>query len=118
MTGMVADRVKETSTTTGTGNVTLAGAVTQFQTFNTAFGTNVYFYYCIVDGNGTAWEVGRGYLSASTTLVRSVVLASTNSNAAINLSANTHTVFNTISADLIEDINGKILSTSQGMNLP
>lgn len=117
-TSIVADRVKETTSTTGTGNVTLAGAATGFQTFNTAFGTNVNFYYCITDANGTGWEVGRGYLSASTTLVRSVVLASTNSNNAISLSAGTHTVFCTIAADLVENLNGKMLAAATGMNLP
>lgn len=118
MAGLVADRVKETTNTTGTGSLTLAGAVAQFQTFNAAFGTNVYFYYCIVDADGTDWEVGRGYLSASTTLVRSIVQASSNSNAAISLSSGTHTVFSTIAADMVEDLNGKILATSTGMNMP
>jgi hypothetical protein len=118
MTGVVADRVKETTTTSGTGNITLAGAVASFQTFNAAFNTNVYFYYCIVDADGVDWEVGRGYLSGSTTLVRSVILASSNSNTVVSLSAGTHSIFSTIPADLIEDLNGKILSTITGMNLP
>ena len=88
------DRVKETTTTTGTGNVTLGGAVTGFQTFNTAFGQNVQFEYFIeaVDANGVPtgdWEVGDGYLSASTTLVRDQVRRSSNSNAAVNFSAGT-----------------------------
>jgi len=89
----VADRVKETSTTTGTGSLTLAGAATGFQSFNTAFGLNKWIYYCIEDANGSAWEVGKGYLSGTTTLVRSIVLQSSNSDALINLSAGTHTVF-------------------------
>jgi len=118
VSGLVADRVKETTSTTGTGNLSLSGAVAQFQTFNSAFGTNVYFYYCITDGNGTSWEVGRGYLSGSTTLVRAYVQVSTNSNSAISLSSNTHTVFSTIAADLIEDLNGKIIAIATGMNLP
>ena len=117
-TALVADRVKETSTTTGTGTLTLAGAATQFQSFNTAFGLNQTFFYCILDGNGTAWEVGRGYLSGSTSLVRSYIQASTNSNNAISLSANTHTVFCTIAADLIENLNGKMLTTVSGWNMP
>lgn len=118
MTGVVADRVKETTTTTGTGSITTLGAVTGFQTFNTAFGTNVYFYYCITDVNGTGWEVGRGYLSASTTLVRSVILASSAANAAITLSAGTHSVFSTIPADLIENLSGKMLAVATVLNLP
>lgn len=117
MSALVADRVKETTTTTGTGDVTLAGAVSQFRTFNAAFGTNVWFYYCIQDANGAAYEVGRGYLSGSTTLVRSVIFVSSNSNAVVSLSAGTHTVFCTLAADLFGDVNGKILATSSGLNL-
>lgn len=102
-----ADRVKETSTTTGTGNLTLAGAATGFQTFNTAFGngaTGLSFYYCIeaVDGSGNPsgnWEVGLGHLSASTTLVRDQILSnSAGTTAAINLSAGTVNVFCTMPA--------------------
>mgnify|MGYP007031187138 CR=1 FL=1 len=98
-----ADRVKDTTTTTGTGNITLSGtAPTGYQSFNTAFGTNVYFYYAIV---GTSeWEVGRGYLSASTTLVRNQVYASTNANAAVNFSSGSKDVFNTIPAQLMKDV--------------
>ena len=87
--GIFRDRVKETSTTTGTGDFTLAGAVSQFQSFNSAFGTSVVFYYCIVGQSGTEWEVGEGILSASTTLVRSEVRASSNSNALVSFSAGT-----------------------------
>lgn len=118
MTALVADRVKETTTTTGTGDLTLAGAVSQFRTFNAAFGTNAWFYYCIQDADGAAYEVGRGYLSGSTTLVRSVVFVSSNSNAAVTLSAGTHTVFCTLAADLFRDLSGKTLSTVSGLNLP
>lgn len=114
----VADRVKETTTTTGTGTLTLAGAVSGFQTFNSAKGLSTYFYYCILDANGTAWEVGRGYLSGSTSLVRDVILASSNSNNAINLSAGTHTVFITIPADAHEDLNGQMYASARGMDMP
>lgn len=86
-----SDRVKETTTTTGTGNITLAGAVSGFETFNTAFGTSVNLYYAIV--GTTEWEVGLGHLSASTTLVRDTVLASSNSDTAVNFSSGTKQVF-------------------------
>ncbi len=89
-------RVKETTVTTGTGNITLAGAPTGFQTFNTAFGTGVYFYYAI-EGGGE-WEEGEGHLSAATTLVRDTVRFSSNSNAAVNFSAGTKNVFCTLPA--------------------
>ena len=57
---VIADRVKETSTTTGTGTLSLAGAVDGFQSFVAGVGTTNVTYYTIVDGNGTAWEVGYG----------------------------------------------------------
>ena len=90
------DRVKETTTTTGTGNITLAGAATGFQSFNTAFRVAPPFYYTIA--LGAEWEVGIGHLSGSTTLVRDVVYASTNSNALVSFSAGTKDVFCTIPA--------------------
>lgn len=73
---VVADRVKETTTTTGQGTVTLAGAVTGFQSFAAIGNANTTFY-CIA-GQGTAeWEVGIGtYTSSGTTLSRDTVLAS------------------------------------------
>lgn len=98
------DRVKDTSTTTGTGNVTLSGTPpTGFVDFDAAFGTaGQRFAYCI-DSGGAEWEVGIGYLSASTTLVREEVTASSNAGAAVNFSAGTKTVFNTIHARFISD---------------
>ncbi len=66
---LLNNRVHETSTTTGTGNITLAGAVSAMQSFNSAFGLNRRFTYWI-DNGGTEWETGIGYLSGTTTLVR------------------------------------------------
>lgn len=116
--GTVADRVKETSTTTGAGNLTLAGAATAFRTFNTAIGVGPNFYYTLLDANGTAWETGGGYLSNSTTLVRARVHKSTNANAAISLSAGTHTVFCSLNADPIKDIQGKSYASARGYDMP
>lgn len=90
------DRVKETTTTTGTGDITLAGAATGFMTFAAEFATNEAFYYCIT--GGSEWEVGEGYLSGSTTLVRSSVRASSNSDAPVTFSAGTKDVFCTVPA--------------------
>lgn len=101
--GAVADRVKETTTTTGTGDITLAGAVSQYVSFNTAFGTNKFFYYCIAGQTGSEWEVGEGYLSGSTTLVRAEIYASSNSGALVNFSAGTKDIFCTVPAVEIID---------------
>lgn len=94
---MYRDRVKETTTTTGTGAVTLAGASTGFQSFNTAFAVGPGFYYTITDN--TDWEVGLGHLSASTTLVRDTVMASSNANALVNFAAGSKDVYNTFPAN-------------------
>ncbi len=73
---VLADRVKETTTTTGTGTVTLAGAVTGFQSFSTIGNANTTYY--TIAGQGTSeWEVGIGtYTASGTTLSRDTVLAS------------------------------------------
>lgn len=87
----ILDRVRETTTTTGTGTLTLAGAVTGFQSF-AAVGNGNTCYYCVTDG--TNWEVGLGtYTSSGTTLARTTVLASSNSNAAVSFAAGTKQVF-------------------------
>ena len=117
--GIVADRVKETTTTTGTGNITLAGAATGgFRTFNTAIGQGVQFYYALLDANGTGWETGCGYLTGSTTMVRDRVHQSSNSGSAISLSSGTHTVFCSLTADPIRDLQGKSYASARGFDMP
>ena len=93
MAFVLADRVRETTTTTGTGTVTLGGAVTGFQSFS-AIGNANNTYYAIA-GQGTAeWEVGIGtYTASGTTLSRNTVLASSNSGSLVNFSAGTKDVF-------------------------
>ena len=80
---ILKDRVQETSTTTGTGTLTLAGAVTQFQTFSSAVGNGNTTYYTIYNAGGTQWEVGVGTVGAGT-LSRDTVLASSNANALVS----------------------------------
>jgi len=88
----VADRVKETSTTTGTGTITLAGAVAGYRTFTSAFATGEVVEYCITDD--TDWEVGRGaFTTSGTTLARTVIHASSNAGAAVNWAAGTRSVW-------------------------
>jgi hypothetical protein len=90
---VLKDRVKETTSTTGTGSVTLAGASTGFQTFNSAIGVGNTTYYCIAGQGTSEWEVGVGTLSASTTLARTTVLASSNAGSLVTFSAGTKDVF-------------------------
>jgi len=92
---VVKDRVRETSTTTGTGTFTLAGAVTGFQTFSSAIGNTNTTYYTIT--NGAEWETGIGTVGAGT-LNRTTVLASSNSGSAVTFTAGTKDVFVTYPA--------------------
>jgi hypothetical protein len=96
---VIADRVLETTTTTGTGAVTLAGAQTGYQSFGTAIGNGNTTYYTIVVDGGTDWEVGIGtYTSSGTSLSRDTVLASSNSGNLVNFGAGTKNVFVTYPA--------------------
>ena len=91
---VVKDRVKETSATTGTGTLTLAGAVTGFQAFSSALSNGDTTYYAIFESSTGAWEVGLGtFTLGSTTLARTTVLASSNAGSAINLTAGNAEVF-------------------------
>ena len=94
------DRVKETTTTTSTGTVTLAGAATGYQSFS-AVGNGNNTYYCIAGQTSSEWEVGTGtYTSSGTTLSRDTVLASRNAGALVNFSAGTKDVFVTYPAEV------------------
>ena len=93
----IHDRVMETSTTTGTGNVTVAGAVAGFQTFGSRYATNDTFPYFIegVDAGGAPtgeWETGIGTYNGSNVVARTTVIYSSNSDAAVNFSSGTKRV--------------------------
>ena len=93
MAFVLADRVKETTTTTGTGTVTLLGASTGYQSFS-AIGNGNTTYYTIAGQTSSEWEVGIGtYTSSGTTLSRTTVLSSSNSGSLVNFSAGTKDVF-------------------------
>ena len=99
MAFVLADRVKETTTTTGTGTVTLLGASTGYQSFS-AIGNGNTTYYTIAGQTGSEWEVGIGtYTSSGTTLARTTVIASSNSGSLVNFSAGTKDVFVTYPAE-------------------
>jgi hypothetical protein len=93
---VLADRVQEVTTTTGTGTVTLAGATTGFQSFS-VIGNGNTTYYTI--SGGSEWEVGIGtYTSSGTTLSRDTVLASSNGGSLVSFSAGSKNVFVTYPA--------------------
>jgi hypothetical protein len=98
---VVRDRVKETTTTTGQGTVTLLGAATGFQSFS-AIGNANNTYYTIAGQTGSEWEVGIGtYTASGTTLSRDTVLASSaGGTTKTNFSAGTKDVFVTYPATM------------------
>ena len=100
MAFVIADRVRETTTTTGTGAVTLAGAYISFQSFSTAIGNGNNTYYTIASASSGEWEVGIGtYTSSTNSLSRDTILASSNSGSAVNFSAGSKDVFVTQPAE-------------------
>jgi hypothetical protein len=93
MAFVLADRVKETTTTTGSGTITLLGASTGYQSFS-AIGDANSTYYTIAGQQNSEWEVGIGtYTSSGTTLSRDTILASSNSGLVVTFSAGTKDVF-------------------------
>jgi hypothetical protein len=96
---VVKDRVRETTTTTGTGTITLGGAATGFQSFSVIGDSNTTFY-TIQLSNTNEWEVGIGtYTLSGTTLSRDTILESSNSGSAVNFSAGSKDVFVTYPAE-------------------
>ena len=107
----IADRVKETTTTTSTGTYTLAGAVDGFQSFAAVGDGNTTYYACT---DGTDYEVGVGsYTASGTTLSRVTILESSNSDAAVNWGAGTKEIFVTVPAEkyLVRDASGNVSLT-------
>lgn len=95
---VVKDRVRETTSSTGTGTITLAGAAPGFQSFAVIGNANT-TYYAIVDASTGAWEVGIGtYTASGTTLSRDTILESSNGGAAVNFAAGVKDVFVTYPA--------------------
>ena len=113
MTFVVADRVKETTTTTGTGTITLLGAATGYQSFAVIGNANL-TYYTIAGQTGSEWEVGIGtYTSSGTTLARTTVLANSSGTqpSALSFSAGTKDVFVTYPAG-VSSTNGVMVQST------
>lgn len=96
-----ADRVLETTTTTGTGALTLGGAIAGFRTFASVFRPETQVYYTISDNLGN-WEVGSGTFNA--VLRRERIIASSNACLLVNLPAGTKSVFVTQPATAVADM--------------
>lgn len=99
MAHKLADRVKETTTATGTGNLALDGAISGFAPFSDRFSTNDTFFYCIQHQSADQWETGYGVLQAGPAIARSVIFATSDDTtgaptfAPVNFSAGTKEIF-------------------------
>ena len=93
MAFVIADRVRESSTTTGTGSIALGGAVTGYQTFGSVLTTADTTYYTIADQGGANWEVGIGTFTSPSTLARTTILSSSNGGSIVTFTAGTKDVF-------------------------
>lgn len=102
MAHIIDDRVRETSTTTGTGSLTLAGVVAGYQSFDDAMANGDTCFYCIK--MGSAWEVGLGTYSSSSVLARTTVYSSSNGDAAVNFTSGTKDVFITMPACFLHPV--------------
>ena len=122
MAHVTADRVKDSTTTTGTGNVTLSGAAPSgFQTFGAVMANSDTCFYTIADQSGSNWEVGLGtYVSATPAVARTTVIASSNANALVNFGAGTKDVFLTAPAIKFaqEDNTGTVVLPDFGTSAP
>ena len=100
MAFVLNDRVKETSTSTGTGTINLAGAETGFETFVSGVGTTNNTLYCISHDGTNEFEVGIGTVTDASpdTLSRDTIISSSNSDNAVAFTAGTKTVFCTYPA--------------------
>lgn len=115
----IADRVRDTTTSTGTGAITLSGtAPSGFRTFAAAFGAgNSSVAYCIDDGAGS-WEVGYGTFNGTTGLTRDIIRASSNAGNPVNFGAGTKNVFCTANSNLIERSGLGVDMAVRGLALP
>ena len=117
---VINDRVKETTTTTGTGTLNLAGAVTGFETFVAGVGDGNTTYYAITLPGTAEFEVGLGTITDASpdTLARTTIISSSNSDSAVDFSAGTKTIFCTLPASktVFLDASGNIVAAN-GSNL-
>ena len=115
MAFVLSDRIKETTTTTSTGTYTLGGAVSGFETFTANLSNGDTTYYCCTDG--TDFEVGLGtFASSGTTLARTTIISSSNSNNAVNWSSGSRDIFCTLPGSKVLSLDGSGDLTLVGAN--
>lgn len=99
MAFVTADRVRDTSTTAGSGSITVSGtAPTGFRTFSAVLSVGDTFYYAIQSQGANEWEVGLGTYSSANVFARTTILSSSNAGSVVTFSAGTKDVFITLPA--------------------
>jgi len=120
MAFVVSDRVRETTSTGGTGTMTLGGAFPGFTTFGVAIGGGNTTFYTISDSTNNTWEVGAGtYTAAGNTLSRDVVFKSSNSNALVNFATGPKDIFCDLPAEraVYNNVDGSLVYDPAGTAL-
>jgi len=114
-----SDRTKDTTTSTGTGAITLSGtAPTGYQSFATAFGSSSLTVGYVIEGT-SEWEVGKGTFNGTTGLTRDTIRSSSNVNALVNFSAGTKSVYIDASSEQIDNANiGYQVAQIRGLAMP
>jgi hypothetical protein len=101
-----ADRIKETTTTAGTGSLALAGAAAGYRAFSAVMSNGDTCYYAIISSDGTVWEAGLGTFTSPSTLARTTVHSSSSSNAKVTLPSGTKSVIITVTSAQIATFGG------------
>ena len=119
MATVSGNRIQETTTSTGTGNVSLGGAVSKYRAFSAVCADQDMVNYVIEHTSAAEWEVGIGtYNSSGNTLTRTTVMQSSNANALVSFSAGTKNVSNIMLAEFINNDYGQDLSMALGIFTP
>ena len=115
---VLADRIKETTTTAGTSDFLMAGSVVGFRTFASVMSNGDTTYYAAIAANGSSWEVGIGtYASSTNTLTRTTILSSSNSNNIVAFTTGVKYVFITQPSERAAYVNGTDIVAENGASL-
>ena len=113
MAFVTADRVLDSSTTTGTGAITVSGSPpTGYRTFSSVLSVGDTFYYVVQGQSSAEWEIGLGTYSSANVFARTTVLSSSNGGAAVSFSAGTKDVFISVPAAQFKQPNGNPFAAS------
>jgi hypothetical protein len=119
---VLKDRVKETTSTTGTGAISLGGAVANFQAFSAVLSDADTTYYAIIDVTNSDYEIGLGtYSSGGNTLARTTILESSNGGSAVSFGAGTKNVFIAYPAEksvYLDDSNQLVINSTAVTSTP